>query len=188
MHDYEKYKFRLINLVRQLHESDWAPTPEAKRLDALVNQLETTVSELSDCRWMFLEEAFNSDLPTETGVDGWPVKQLEDRAGRFGILCCRLRELAALARSEKENLPNARFRPAGKFAAKGLLHVMYECGLPRPSMYDDGDAVIELEKVCKEAGIFLSRPTLRGLLSKAFEEFDPCHVDSRIAEILKLTQ
>ena len=184
MYDYRESKLRLIDLVREMHQSDWSPTPKSKALEALAKRLCETADLLSESRWTLLEEAFNADPPPATGIDGLPIPLSEHRAGRYRELRYRLYELADFARSEKDRLPNPRERPAVKFAATGLLHIMYQCDFQRPTLYDNSAAVGELEEVCNAASIVLSRERLRGVLSEALSTFDPLMFDSRITAIL----
>lgn len=180
MYDYEKSKSRLSRRVSQIHKSDWSPTHEANALDALAQQINNLVLELSKDKWLYLEDAFNTSSPENT-FSG-------DRSGMYAGLCWRLRELSDLAGREKAALPNPRYRRGLRLAAEGLLHIMYQCGHPRPTKYEHGDGVKELKEVCDAAGMCLSNESLRGALGKALDRFDPADISDEILEFLQEKQ
>lgn len=183
MYDYDKSISKLANRVRLMHESNWSPTPEAKALEELAMQLEQTAALMDrDCYW-YLEEEFNKPTLGYVRFDGTREPQI-DRSGQFANVRYRMIELADFARQQKNELPNPRKRSAPPFAAVALLHIMYQCGKPRPSLYDNSDAVLALGVVLEKAGICLSKERLRGLLTDALKSFDPCYMNEGIEDVL----
>jgi len=167
MYDYEASKTNLSKRIRMMQASGGSPTPYAKELDDLASQLDGMAYSLSEPRWINIEDTYNASSEAS-----------------FKSLCSQLHHLADIARKERESLPNSRQRPYIPFAADGLLHIMYQCGHPLPSLYDRGKAVSELVEVCKCSGIFLSPGRLRTALAKALKDFEPSLISDAIFEIL----
>lgn len=188
MYDYDKSISRLVDRVTKINESTWTPTAEAKALNDLANKLDETAALLAEHRWIYLEEAFNADPPADIGIDGIPIKNTEYRAGKYASLYRGIEELAEFSRKEKALLPNAREKRAVKFAALGLLHVRYQCGYRRPSLYDQSEEVTALLTVCKQAKIVLSKERFRGVLKEALDAFEPTFYSDEIDEILVVSQ
>jgi len=156
------------------------PSHDRLKLQILADQLEKTLSLLEMPFYEFsLEDEFNAD-PDEYETDpatGWrqrvPVPPAYSRAGSYKALLWEIRRLIDASKKESDALPDKRKR-AERLAAAGLLHVLYEADQDRPKLYDNGPAVVELERVLLEAGIALSRERIRGLLAEALENFQPC--------------
>lgn len=171
-YDYEASKRKLSERLRQMNESTYSPTPEVRRLRELAEHLDKTADTLSELRWAELEAAVDANPLPGWEPSGWPVYPDENRAGRFKGTVVRLREIAAIAREQAEALPNPRQDPVLPYGATVLLHLMYECDRPVPTMYDGGNAVAEFREVCTAAGIYKSPERLRTALSAAWREFD----------------
>lgn len=171
MLDYEKSIDRLIERVKLINTSDWKPAQEIKELGDLINQLKNLAAMMDmDCYWD-LEEEFNQ--PQENWQSDGTTGPKIERAGFYSSLRWKLLELAEFAAKKKESLPNPRQRHALPFAAKGLLHIMRECNMDRPALYNDSKSVQELKRICEAAGIVLSNERLRGALSEALADFSP---------------
>ena len=187
MLDYEKSIAKLIERVGQINESGWSPTPEANALKELAEKLEEVISLMDRDTYWQLEDAFNQPERGWVRDDGTREPDI-DRAGRYAAIRWGMRELSEFAITNRNELPNPKKKHALPFAATGLLHIMYESGMDRPTLYNDGFAVKELTRICTGAGIYLSTETLRGALKKALDQFDPLYRDAGISDILIFTQ
>lgn len=172
MNNYEQGIARLIKRVREL-DQPWSPTPlrneildVAKRLEALVQLLEVNGSAQFD-----IECEHDKEPDPETGVDGYRIPVPDFRCGYQPTLGY-MRDLADSARRAASSLPGSREKAALPFAAMGLLHLRYAHGFDAPRISDSSADVEELDRVCKGAGLYKARETLRNSLSEALKIFD----------------
>jgi hypothetical protein len=187
MLDYEKSISKLIERVAMINSAKWSPTPEANALETLATRLDETIALIDEDTYWDLEEAFNQPSPGAVRFDGTTEPDV-DRAGHYASIRWGMYELAEFARRKKEELPHRNKKHALPFAAIGLLHIMYRAGKDRPKLYDNSDAVKELERICKGAGVFLSSESMRGALSASLKSFDPAYLDDGIGDILVFAQ
>ncbi len=177
-HPYYNYEASIQKLVEWLilrNKSDWSPTPRVLELKMLAQRLEETADLIGEQRWMFVEEAYNTDPPPEIGKDGWPIERdpEESMQGMWEATKWRLRDIAATALQEAALYPDSRAKPEIPWGASAFLHIWYQCGKDRPTIYDKSEAVLAFGKVCVDAGIHLSDSRYRKALGAAWEEFDP---------------
>lgn len=187
MLDYEQSIIKLINRVKLIHEANWSPTPEAKALDALAQKLNETIAMMDESTYWGLEDAFNQPERGWVRFDGTKEPDI-DRSGRYAAVRWAMHELAEFAMAKKSELPNSREKRALPFAAMGLLHIMYQSGSDRPSLYINGDAIKKLGDICNDAGIALSPESLKGALKNALDSFDPLYQNDGIVDILVFSQ
>lgn len=187
MLDYEQSIAKLIDRVKQIHEVNWSPTPEAKALEALANKLEETIAMMDESAYWELEDAFDQPQQGWVRFDGTREPDI-DRSGRYASIRWAMYEVAEFARAKKDELPNPKKKHALPFAAIGLLHIMYEAGKERPKLYDRSEAVKELGRICDAANIALSPERLRGALTEALATFDPLYCDDGVNGILVFVQ
>lgn len=145
---------------------------DTKRHKDLASRLKQIAAELEDPYWMWLEEEFNRDPPDVLNGDGTRTARVISNAGRFKGLCFRLRDLAEVAGNLADENPRPRTIPELAIAADCFLHIWYTAGKGRPTLYDRGEAVTQLAAVFSNASYVLSNERVRGILAKAFEEFD----------------
>lgn len=168
---------RLIARVKLCHESEgeqtWTET--RRRYEAFAERAEEFADlifdhEATDIEFVHDERGKPVKVP---GADGWPVEIQDDPEWpTMQALKWRIRDLAESARIAAERLPGARERFALPMAARGLLHLRHDCGFSRPALSNESDDVCELDRVCRSAGIVLSRERLRGALSASLSTFD----------------
>lgn len=187
MLDYDKSISNLIERVRLINSAGWSPTPEANALEELEKRLNETIALMDKDAYWDLEEVFNRPSPGAVRSDGSTEPDI-DRAGHYASIRWGMYELAEFARRKKDELPHRNKKHALPFAAIGLLHILYQAGKDRPKLYDNSDAVKELERVCKDAGIFLSSESIRGALATSLKSFDPAYQDEGIGDILVFAQ
>jgi hypothetical protein len=171
---YEDGKAVLIQRVRAMVESVWAPTCERKQAQAISEKLRGLV-DLLDGHGVVqfdIEQAHDAPLPEECGQDGYPIPAPAVGCSYKATLM-HMRALAATAEGVADSLPSAQQKHAAPFAALVFLHLRYRHGYPRPPLHDGSDEVCELKRILSSAGIELSNERVRGLLSKARQEFDP---------------
>lgn len=173
MYDYKASLEALAARVRQMRDSEWSPTPEAKRLREMSADLQAMAESLGGCEWMNLEGVLDADDPVETGLDGWPLEQSGSNQGKFAQLRSQLLELAEFAAKQAEELPNPRQKGYTDYFADGYLRIRYECGLSLPVLYNQGPDVKEFGELCVSARIPLSPERARGLLAEALKRFEP---------------
>ena len=187
-YDFEASKLKLAARVRMINESSFNPTERKKELERIADHLEKTADLLNSPGLLFLEAEFDKDPSPEIGVDGWPLESQESNLGKFAGTIWRLRDLADTARNEARSLPNSRERPALPYAASGLLHLMCQCEMDKPTRYKDSPAILLLGEICDSAKMPKSPETLLGALKKALNEFDPLMTPPGIDEILVINQ
>ena len=130
-------------------------------------------SRLGGQEWLYLEAAYDAEPPREFDFDGSKIDPGVSNTGRFAGLRFRLQELARTAKEQLEELPSARERNEVPHAARLFLHLRYECGMPPPTLYDDGEAVTEFSRLCQTENVFLSSVRIRKILSEVLKTFDP---------------
>ena len=187
-YDFEASKLKLVARVRMINESSFNPTVRKKELERIADHLEKTADLLNSPGLLFLEAEFDKDPPPEIGIDGWPLELEESNLGKFAGTIWRMRALAGTARNEARSLPNSRERPALPYAASCLLHLIYQCGMEKPTRYKDSPAVSLLGEICNSAKMPKSPETLLGALKKALDEFDPLMSPPGIDKILVINQ
>lgn len=84
-----------------------------------------------------------------------------------------LEHLRKSAEDAVKQIPDSRAKNALPFAARELLVARDACGLPAAVLSDDSEAVAELDRICRAAGIVLSPQRLRGALSAAARQRQP---------------
>ena len=173
--DYEKSLSELSKRLAVMKGSTWSPTPKKKAALALAEELIALADKLDGVQWCWLEDIFDAPGPGQIDPGSGLTQPGVNRSGLFKGALWNMREIAALARREADSLPKPNERRELRFAAAAFLHIMYQCDKPfPPSLYDDGPAVSDFDKVCQDAEIFKARGTLRNILSAALEDFDPC--------------
>lgn len=171
-YDYEEGKRRIGQWLARSRASSWSPTPEARRLQSLIEDLESMASRLCGQEWLYLEEAHDAEPPREFDVDGRSIDPGVSNTGRFAGLRFRLQELAQTAKEQLEELPSARERTEVPHAAQLFLHLRDQCGMPPPKLYDGGEVITEFSLICQTANVFLSPARIRKILSEALKTFD----------------
>jgi hypothetical protein len=174
-YDYAASIAALIQRLKDLKASSWSPTPHVKKLNAFAKQLDAAADLMDEPEGMEVESAFDTDPPLERGFDGIPIPAdpAETRRGLYQFTKWQLREIADTARSEAEGYPAPQARIAVPLAADVFLHIWYQCGRARPTLYDKGEAVTELLQILESAGMPLSKERVRTALGKALDQFDP---------------
>jgi hypothetical protein len=173
---YKRGLARLVERVRSLKDP-WNTTVERKEVEKIAERLQEVAALLAASGFAQSHiEAVHAERgePEVTfGFDGYPVT--EEPFNFVSYLGTRLaiEELAASAREAADQFPDPRQKQALHFAATGLLHLRHVDGTTYPVLSNNSDDVIELEQLCKEAGIFLARETLRNALAHALKNFDP---------------
>ena len=190
MGGYEQGKARLVARVRQANQP-WNPTSLSKEIDAFANRLNALAQDLktSSGAGSAIEYEHNRQAETDTGLDGWPIEPVSFDISYDGILF-HMEALAESAKRASEGLPNSRTRQALPFAALGILLLRHENGFSAlPRLTNDSPEVLELGKVCNEAGIYLAPETYRNALSAALKIFDPQFIpfEYRIIVLGRLT-
>lgn len=173
---------RLIARVRRCHESECEQTWTAtrRRYEAFAQRAEEfselmAEHEATDIESVHDERGEPVKVP---GPDGWPVEIQDDPEWpSMQGLKWRIRDLADSARIAAERLPGAREKHALPMAARGLLHLRHDCGFQRPALSNESHDVCELDRVCRTAGIILSRERLRGALAESLKTFDSTFYD-----------
>jgi len=183
-YDYEEGKRRISAWLAEARASDWSPTPEVCRLQSLIDDLESMADRLGGQEWLFLEAAHDAAPSPEIDVTGFDLNSEVSNLGRYAGLRLQLAELAQTARQRIEELPNSRQRPEVPQAVELLLHLRYECEFKPPTVYDCGEFVIELDDVCRAAGVQLSHYRLRNILQEVLETFDRHVIPAGLIEIL----
>lgn len=172
---YEAGIARLIERVREVHRLDqehsW--TPRRKEYEAFAERAEEFANLIAEQEGSDTERIFDR-RGDRVGLDGWPV---ESEDVTLQGLKWQVRELAAAARKAAQELPAPRTKQALPMAARGLLHLWHDCGRARPVLSDGSEIVGELNRVCFQAGIVLSRERLRGALADSLETFDRNYYD-----------
>jgi hypothetical protein len=171
--DYEASAARLSEWLADMLASDWTPTDGVKQYRDLSAKLEAVAELLNGPEWLFLEHEVDKDPPPATGLDGWPIVTDETNAGRFLGTIMGLRDIAEAAARLADEYPNSRARPELGRAASYFLHIWYEAGKPRPSLYENGEAVGALKSILDAAGYPIDPISVRGILKAALKEFDP---------------
>lgn len=171
-YDYEEGKRRISAWLARSRATGWSPTPEARRLQSLIEDLESMANRLGGQEWLYLEAAYDAEPPREFDFDGSNVDPGFSNAGRFAGLRFRLQELAQTAKEQLEELPSARERKEVPHAAQLFLHLRYQCGMPPPTLYDDGEVITEFSRLCQIANVFLSPVRIRNILSEVLKAFD----------------
>jgi hypothetical protein len=174
--DFEASKLRLIERVRVINESKYNPTEDKKELEKLAQHLDKTAEILNGVKWIYLQAEVEKDPPPEIGVDGWPIEPVESNLGIFAGAIWRLSRIAMAARAEATALPNPRKKHALPYAARTLLHLMYECEMGFPSHYEHAPGNLILVEICAAAKMPKEPGTCLHELKKAMEEFHP-HMD-----------
>src|SRR5436189_5490930 len=72
---YERAVEKLIARVREMHESEWSPTPLRKELESIAQQLERTADTLAKggAAQFDIELVRDEDPPPASGVDGYSI-------------------------------------------------------------------------------------------------------------------
>lgn len=179
---------RLIEIVKRIHENEWSSTDRKKAIKTIANKLKETADLLRLCGSAQQDiELFHDECVTPaqvTGLNGLPIEQ-DSVNPSYRSIQQYVQLLAKSACLAAEQLPAARTKNALKFAARGLLHLRYDYDFPQVSLYDNSEDVIELERICKQLGIHLSRERLRGALSESFKTFDPRFMEAGFEQIYK---
>jgi hypothetical protein len=176
-YDYKASLAALIERLRTINDNTWSPTPRRNELLAFAKQLRKTADLMGLQEYGDLESAVDADPLPETGQDGYPVPVCgeESRLGLYQATKWRLHEFADIAVQQADSYPAPQFRTALRFATEAVLHIWYQCEKPRPTLYDNGEAVRELTGILGEAGIVLSPERIRTELGRALRTFDPLH-------------
>ena len=184
---YERGIQAIIGRMRQIHERDWSPTPLRREIDSIAEELKRMVAllETRSSAQTQIERLHEEPQPTEIGVDGYPIEEPPNRRGTYKSVILELRHLADSAREAASRLPDPREKRALPFAAMALLHLRYELGYQRPAVSNNNEVVRELDRVCREAGIVLSRERLRGAMADALKNFDPCGTPPGVDAIIR---
>jgi hypothetical protein len=183
-YDYEEGLQRIATRLSHMRSSGWTPTPEHRRLTALISEINQLADRLMGLEWSGLRDEFEAD-ETNPFVSFGEVRTRENpNNGRFEGLIRSLRELGIVARSQLELLPDARLQSEVPHAARLFVHLRHRCGKPLPTAYEQGEAVIEFTQMCESAGVFLSPVRLRSILSQAIKEFDRHIFHNDLDEIL----
>lgn len=172
-YDYELGKRRIAERLARSGATSWGPTPEARRLQSLTEDLESMANRLGGQEWLYLEAAHDAEPLSNFEFDGSRIDPGFSNAGRFAGLRWRLQELAQTAKEQLEELPSARERNDVPNAAMLFLYLRYECGMPPPTLYDDGKVITEFSQLCQTKNVFLSSVRIRNILSKVLKTFDP---------------
>lgn len=166
--DYLRRLDRLVQEIRAVNEADrqWSPTPERKRYEDFAARAEEFAERILGLECTDVEAVHDELRSNDRGevVNGYPCM----KSIRQHVL-----DLAESARVASDRLPNPRARRALPFAALGLLRLRYEFGFPRPALSNSSADVVELDQVCRAAGLVLSRERLRGALAEALSGFKP---------------
>jgi hypothetical protein len=194
---YEEGIALLVERLKAMHRSEWSPTPKRKAAEAIAARLDELADLLAEdgIAQPSIQQFHDQPPQPQPGIDGWPepvVKWVEgfpeptmNHRDSYSGTIGHMRALAESARQVAADLPNPRTKPALPFAALALLHLRYEHGYPRPTMYEAGDDVHELQRVTEVAGIVLSPQRLRGALTEAWSRFDPAFVPDYIDELIR---
>lgn len=161
-----------------------SPTPEVRRLQSLIKEIDALVDRLSNPEWYSLESVHDADPPPEFGLNGRLFHPGASNQGRYAAAIQQLREIAYTARQQIEELPDPRQRTEVPQAAQLLLHLRYRSGFPPPTVYESGDFVIDFDEICKAAGISLSPQRLTNILSESLRKFDRFMPPTELKEIL----
>lgn len=183
--EYDECVSRLVKVVRDVSRAEWSPTPEKKRLLAI----SARARELWQTLWLDegLERAFDTrhrEMAPVLDGDGRIAGESENEptyAEVLNLLC----QVAQVAESEAEKLPNSREKPALQIAALGFLHILYQAEQAFPALSNNSQGVREFSVILKRAGIVLSPERVRGALASAVDEFDPHTWPDGIAEIFQ---
>ena len=184
MDDYESGISRLVKSVRGMNNGHRGGELRkeimqfSNRLNALVNDLDELGSAQFD-----IECEHDKDPAPEFGIDGYP-RSVPDWGCSYKATLMYMSALADSAKRAADSLPTARQKLALPFAALGVLHLRYKHEYPAPKLSDNSPDVLELERVCKAAGMFKSIETLRNALSAAMSSFDRYYFPLGIDEVL----
>ncbi len=172
-YNYEEGKRRIGEWLARSRATGWSPTPEVRRLQFLIDDLESMATRLGGQEWLYLEAAHDAEPPREFDLDGLPIAPGVSNTGRFAGLRLRLQELAKTAKGQLEELPSSRERNEVPHAAQLFLHLRYQCGMPPATLYEGGEAIMSFSWLCQNANVFLSPVRMRNVLSEAVKTFDP---------------
>lgn len=183
--DYARSAEKLSAWLRNARESGWTSTESTKRLRDLASQLDGLVAELAKPEYMELQDAVDEDIE-EIGEDGFPVPvpREQSRLGRYEGCQWRMLEISEFARKLADDYPAPQARPYMKEAATAFLHLWREDNRSRPTMYENGEAVLEFARILEAGGVFLERSSVRGILTKAWNEFDSHYLGDLFREII----
>jgi hypothetical protein len=177
--DYERGIGNLIKVVVRVHDASagkWSPTPLRHEISEIAIKLDKIADLLGHqgSAQRRIESVHDEPEARQIGLDGYPIEEspLNTKAGSYQETTWRIRWLADSAREAANRLPNPRQKRALPYAAMGLLHLRQRYDFPRPALSNNSEEVNELDRICRAAGIFLSRERLRGALAQALKEFD----------------
>jgi hypothetical protein len=157
--------------LRRDNQIDYAE--DSRRYNGLAKRLRGIAAVLEGQEWSFLESEFDKDPPPMIGEDGMKIPSPDSNASRYKILVSRLLELAETAGRMADEIPSPQAKPELSLAADFFLHLWLAAGNERPKMYDKGAAVTALRRVLSDAKYELSPERVRGILSDAWNKFDP---------------
>lgn len=193
--NYQRGLERLVEYVTHIHEAEskrnderWDRTEHKKRIEKVADELKKTADLLSGQS----SELFDIEMahderrqPTKSvGINGWHSEENELLPSMEAIESL-IRDLAESASSAAQRIPHPNTKRALPIAAKGLLHLRYECGFPKPVLSNNSEEVIDLGIVCKKASMVYSPERLRGALSLAIKDFDPTSAERWILELFQ---
>jgi hypothetical protein len=174
---YDRGIARLVARVRQINEASkvWTPTPKRKELTAIAERLAALAELLGrpGAAQFDIEAEHDRPPPNQIGLDGRPVPVPADYNVSYKAVICHMGLLADSARRAAKSLPHPNEKRALPFAALALLHLRRWHGLPCPSAYQGGEGVGELQTICEQAGVVLSKESYRRALTAALKDFDP---------------
>lgn len=184
---YERGILKLTDKVKRVYAAErasgdqkWNRTAQRKEIEEIAKKLEDAAEILTSCSAQFDLEVFHDKrgLPEEViGIDGWPEPQEDSDWPIYQSIKWDIRLLAESARLCAESVPNSRRKFALEFAARGLLHLRFDYEFPPPVKYKDSDDVFELERVCINAGMMLSRESYLNAITKVLKTFDPRYTE-----------
>ncbi len=176
---------RLVEIVRKRRDadrSDWSPTPLAKELESLAAQLDAMADLLAaDGPAQTMLEQVHNERRQFTDAEGYPAEG--DTPERYGAAVVDLRELAESARVAIKQLPDSRAKTALPTAALGVCLLYQEHSTTPPKLYERGDAVALLDRVCKAAGLPYSPERLKDALRNALRTMDSHHIPAELHDL-----
>ncbi len=184
--EYEAGIQRLIQHLAAMQRDSFNPTPLRKRYELFAQRAEEFATLIAEFSADDLEDvhAERGRPVREIRADGHVVDVDHDpHWPSLETMRWRVRELAESARVAADRLPSPREKRALPLAVRGLLHLRYDHGFPRPTLSDKSEDVQELARVCEKAGIHLSPERLRGALAEELKTFDP-HLNADLDWIL----
>ncbi|CAN5390843.1 hypothetical protein BH11PSE11_BH11PSE11_12360 [soil metagenome] len=186
---YEKSISKLAARVRLANEAKWSPTPSRKECKRVAKELEKVAKILESTSEAMLIESTHKrrgESETITGLDGWPLQERVDLEwSSYEGIKWIIRDLAASARLAADELPDPREKHALHHAALGMLHLRSWHGKKPATAYKNGEAVIELERIAKLAGIVLSREAYLKALKQARATFDFNYIPPEFKYLIK---